>query len=196
VTEPGSGNRPTVPKKQLRAEMRGLRAAVPAAERARLGSLIERRVLGMPQYAAAGCVLLSYSFGSEVATAGILRSAVAAGKRVLLPYVEGEALEGAEVTRDDDLVPTGYGPKEPPHRIPVDPAEVDLVVTPGLAFDRRGGRLGYGGGFYDRYLARLRPAAVRAGIGFAFQVIPEVPVGPSDERVHFVVTDAETIDCR
>jgi 5-formyltetrahydrofolate cyclo-ligase len=73
---------------------------------------------------------------------------------------------------------------------------VDLVVTPGLAFDRRGYRVGYGGGFYDRYLARLRPNAARTAIGFSFQVVEEVPADPGDERVHLVVTEAETIDCR
>jgi 5-formyltetrahydrofolate cyclo-ligase len=70
------------------------------------------------------------------------------------------------------------------------------VVTPGLAFDRHGRRLGYGGGHYDRYLARLGPRAVRVGIAFSIQVIEDVPAAPEDERVHVVVTDAGVIDCR
>ena len=60
----------------------------------------------------------------------------------------------------------------------VDPDEVDLVITPGLAFDRAGHRLGYGGGHYDRYLGRARPEAPRVGIGFPLQLVDEVPVEP------------------
>jgi 5-formyltetrahydrofolate cyclo-ligase len=183
-------------KGELRSRMRRLRASLDPQERVRLVSRIEERLVAIPDFVAAGCVLLFYSFGSEVATAGLVDHALARGKRVLLPYVEGEALEAAEVVAGEELVSTAYGPKEPPRRKAVDPGEVDLVVTPGLAFDRRGYRVGYGGGFYDRYLARLRPNATRTAIGFSFQVVEEVPADPGDERVHLVVTEAETIDCR
>lgn len=71
-----------------------------------------------------------------------------------------------------------------------------MVITPGLAFDRRGFRLGYGGGYYDQYLTRLRPETTRVGIGFSIQLIDRIPEEPLDQRVHFVVTDAELVDCR
>jgi 5-formyltetrahydrofolate cyclo-ligase len=66
-------------------------------------------------------------------------------------------------------------------------------VTPGLAFDRQGRRLGYGGAYYDRYLTRLEPHAVRIGIGFDEQVVEEVPVEPTDEPVDVIVTDGGVI---
>jgi 5-formyltetrahydrofolate cyclo-ligase len=183
-------------KAELRARMRRLRASVDPEERARLGGRIEERLVAMPDFVTAGSVLLFYSFGSEVATAGLVERARALGKRVLLPYLAGRALEAAEIDAGEELVPTTYGPKEPGRRRAIDPKEVDLVVTPGLAFDRRGYRLGYGGGFYDRYLARLRSDATRMAVGFSFQVVDEVPADPADERVHLVVTESETIDCR
>ena len=176
--------------------MRRLRASLDPEERVRLVARIEERLVAIPDFVAAGSVLLFYSFGSEVATSGLVDQARARGRRVLLPYVEGEALQAAEVIAGEAMVPTAYGPKEPPRRRAVAPGEVDLVVAPGLAFDRRGYRLGYGGGFYDRYLARLRPNATRTAIGFSFQVIDEVPAGSGDEPVHLVVTEDETIDCR
>jgi 5-formyltetrahydrofolate cyclo-ligase len=71
----------------------------------------------------------------------------------------------------------------------VDPASIDLVVTPGLAFDRRGRRLGYGGGHYDRFLRRLPPSTIRVGIGFAAQVVDRVPAGPTDEPLDALVTE-------
>jgi 5-formyltetrahydrofolate cyclo-ligase len=183
-------------KSDLRARMQRLRASVPEDARARLGGLIEERLAGLPAFAAATSTLLFYSFGSEVPTAGLIQRAVAAGKRVLLPYLDGDSLEAAEVSPDQALVPTGYGPKEPGRRIPVDPAEVDLVVTPGLAFDRHGHRLGYGRGFYDRYLGRLRRDALRTGVAFGFQVVDAVPAGPRDEVVDLIVTEGEVIECR
>jgi 5-formyltetrahydrofolate cyclo-ligase len=176
--------------------MRKLRSSLDPKDRGRLVRRIEERLVAIPEFVTAGSVLLFYSFGSEVATGGLVDQARARGKRVLLPYVEAETLEAAEFVPGDELVPTTYGAKEPAGRRAIQPAEIDLVVTPGLAFDRRGRRLGYGGGFYDRYLGRLSPGATRVAIGFSFQVVDEVPAGPGDEPVHLVVTEAETIDCR
>jgi 5-formyltetrahydrofolate cyclo-ligase len=153
-------------------------------------------LFALPGMASARTVLLFYSFGSEVATRGMADRLRIEGKRLLLPYVDGDAMEAAEVGPGDELIRAPYGAREPNRRVPVDPGEVDLVVTPGLAFDRRGHRLGYGGGFYDRYLARLRPETVRVGIGFAVQLVDRVPAGPDDQRVDLVVTEAGVVDCR
>jgi 5-formyltetrahydrofolate cyclo-ligase len=183
-------------KEPLRAQMREVRASIDPEERARMVRAVEEQLAALPEFAAAGTVLLFYSFGSEVGTSGVARRVLGDGKRLLLPFLADEGMEAAEVVLGDELSPTAYGPREPARRVAVNPRKVDLVVTPGLAFDRRGRRLGYGGGHYDRYLARLRPDAVRVGIGFSVQVVDEVPAGPADQRVHLVVTDAEVIDCR
>jgi 5-formyltetrahydrofolate cyclo-ligase len=173
--------------------MRSLRAALPPEERARLAALVEAGLLALPQTAAAHTVMVFSSFGSEVPTDGIVRRVLAAGHRVLLPYLDSAALEAAELQPGETPVPSAYGPAEPPSRVPVDPGEVDLVVVPGLAFDRQGNRVGYGGGHYDRYLARLDRDAVRVGIAFHLQLVEGVPNGPGDERVDLVITDRETI---
>jgi 5-formyltetrahydrofolate cyclo-ligase len=186
---------PVEDKAALRDRMRALRATIPPLERARLANLVEGNLFVLPEVAASRTVLLFYSFGSEVATRGMASRALDAGKRLLFPYLEAGTMEAAEVRSVDELVPTGYGPREPARRVAVEPAEVDLIVTPGLAFDRRGHRLGYGGGHYDRFLGRLGPAA-RVGIGFSLQLVERVPAEPGDQRVDLVVTDAEVIDCR
>lgn len=182
-------------KAALRRRMRALRDALPEAERERLGALVAERLLGLPEVARARGVLLFYSFGSEVPTAGVAARLHESGARLFLPYLEDGAMEAAEVGPGDPLLPSGYGPREPARRARVDPERVDLVVVPGLAFDRRGHRLGYGGGHYDRYLGRVGRAA-RVGIGFSFQLLDEVPAGPGDRRLDLVVTDAETVVCR
>lgn len=185
-------------KADLRRRMRAARGALPDDERARLGSEIERRLLDVPEIRAAATVLLFYAFGSEVPTRGMASTLSARGIRVLLPYlVEGTMAAAAyEPGRPEALTPSGYGPKEPADRRAVDPGEVDVVVAPGLAFDREGHRLGYGGGHYDRYLASLRTDATRVGIGFGLQVVDAVPHGPDDQALHVVVTDRETIRVR
>jgi 5-formyltetrahydrofolate cyclo-ligase len=183
-------------KAALRARMRAVRRAIPPEERAPLAGLIEARLIDLPAVRRARTVLLFYSFGSEVSTAGIARRLLDRGQRVLLPFLEETIMEAAELRADQPPVATAYGPKEPPERVPVDPAQVDVIVTPGLGFDRAGYRIGYGGGYYDRYLARLGPHATRIGIAFDAQVLEAVPYGERDERLDFIVTDRETIDCR
>lgn len=183
-------------KATLRDKMRELRRAVPSEERRRLARQAEVRLLGLEEVGEVATVLLFYSFGSEVGTGGVGDHLLSQGKRVLLPFLTPQGMEAAEVLPGDPLLPSGYGPREPSHRIPLDPMEVDLVVTPGLAFDRRGFRLGYGGGHYDRYLTRVRPETLRIGFAFSVQLIDHVPEEPSDQKVHVVVTDAEVVDCR
>lgn len=134
------------------------------------------------------------SFGSEIPTEGIIRRLVDKGRRVLLPYMAGPEMLAAEIRRGDPLVPTTYGPKEPSHRVAVDRSEIDVVIAPGLAFDRSGYRLGYGGGNYDRFLARLGGHTTRIGIAFHVQLLPSVPHEPGDVPMDYVVTDQETID--
>lgn len=175
--------------------MRDLRSVLSAEERPRLAIRIEERLFGLPAFGRARAVLLFSSFGSEVPTRGIAERLQSEGHRVLMPFMQDDVMHAAELRPGESLLPSTYGPKEPPSRIPVDPKEVDAVVAPGLAFDRSGFRIGYGGGHYDRYLRRMQPQATRIGIAFHLQVVELVPHGAADLPVHFVVTDEETIAC-
>lgn len=187
---------PDTLKAALRAKMRRVRAAIPGEERRARGEAIRELLLGLPEMRRAGTVLVFASFGSEVPTRPLAADLHSGGKRLLLPYLAGGEMEVAEVASSEPLVPSAYGPPEPARRAPADPADIDVVVAPGLAFDRRGNRLGYGGGAYDRYLARLRPVTLIVGIGFQEQIVDEVPTGWGDVPVHLVVTDREVIDAR
>ena len=182
-------------KAAVRARMRAIRGAIPASERTALGERIESRVFDLPPLREARTVLLFYSFGSEVPTARMAQRLVREGRRVLLPFLEGPEMQAAELRPGEPAEATSYGPKEPAHRVAVDSGEVDVVIAPGLAFDRSGYRIGYGGGHYDRYLRRLEPRAVRVGIGFSMQLVEEVPWERGDEQVHLVVTEQGILDC-
>jgi 5-formyltetrahydrofolate cyclo-ligase len=157
---------------------------------------LAERMFEVPAVRAARTVLSFSSFGSEVPTEAIARRLRGQETRVLLPYLEEREIQAAAVVAGDPLVATTYGPMEPAARIPVDPQEVEVVLVPGLAFDRRGYRVGYGGGHYDRFLTRLQTQTLRIGIAFDGQIVPSVPHGPEDEPVDLVVTDRRTIDSR
>ena len=115
------------------------------------------------------------------------------GKVLILPKVGSDGLGLYEVRDTDrDLVPGTWGIREPiPDRCPLaDPQDVDFALVPGLAFDRRGRRLGYGGGFYDRLISgALSEDTPLVSGAFEVQMVEEVPVGPSDMPVHAVVTE-------
>jgi 5-formyltetrahydrofolate cyclo-ligase len=196
LTAPGGAEELARRKAALRERMKAVRKAISPEEREALARAMEDRLFALPALGQAHTVMLFSSFGSEIRTVGLVRRLMDEGRRVLLPFVDGTEMGATELRPEDALVSTSYGPREPAQRRLVDPGDVDLVLAPGLAFDRHGYRIGYGAGYYDRYLARLRPDALRVGIGFHLQVVEEVPHGPADEPLDLVVTDRETIDCR
>jgi 5-formyltetrahydrofolate cyclo-ligase len=89
-----------------------------------------------------------------------------------------------------------YGAAEPRSPDDVPPESIDVVVVPGLAFDRQGYRVGYGRGYYDRFLPRTRADARRVGIAFSMQTVEDVPHGDADQPVDSLMTEIETICCR
>jgi 5-formyltetrahydrofolate cyclo-ligase len=182
-------------KERLRRHMRAVRAAIPPEERGAAAAAVEAALLELPVVADATTMLAFASFGSEIPTAGILAGLRAAGKRMLLPFLVDGEMEAALVEPDEAMAPSSYGALEPAVRRAVDPSVVDAVVAPGLAFDRAGRRLGYGGGYFDRYLRRIPEAAARIGIGFAVQLVDEVPVAVGDELLDLVVTEAGVVEC-
>jgi 5-formyltetrahydrofolate cyclo-ligase len=136
-----------------------------------------------------------WSFGSEVDTGELLRRLRAAGLRVALPRIRDGEVEPAGFEPGGALAPTSFGAMEPASTAAVDPERIDVVLTPGVAFDRRGNRVGYGRGYYDRLLARIRAEAATIAIAFDLQVVDQVPAGRGDRRVDVIVTESEVIRC-
>ena len=143
-------------KAEIRAALLEARRRIPPAEREALSAAICGRTAKMPAYRAAGTVHAYVGVASEVRTLPLLEDAWRAGKRVVCPRIGTDGrLEGRQVRSRGDLVAGPRGLLEPdPERTPIIPGEeLDLVVVPGVGFDRRGGRLGFGGGYYDRFLS-------------------------------------------
>lgn len=182
-------------KRELRREVLARRDAMDAVERAERSRDIAARALALPEIGDAGTVMAFWSFGSEVDTAPLIEGVLANGTRLVLPRVEGAEVVAAAYASGDPVAASSFGAMEPTGGPVTAPLEVDVVVVPGVAFDRRGARVGYGGGFYDRFLPRTRAGVPAIAVAFALQVVGEVPEGPFDRRVDAIVTEHEVIRC-
>lgn len=183
-------------KQALRKRVLVERAAVPPAARAEASAVITARLEALEELAQARAVLGYAAFGAEVDLDGFLAARLARGRQVYLPWVDGEDLHAARVADlAGSLAPGWRGVREPSPqwRAPADPTVLDAVVVPGLAFDRRGHRLGYGGGHFDRLLSRLRPGTLVVGVAFDAQLVDAVPVEDHDVPVDAVVTESCTV---
>lgn len=148
------------------------------------------RFLALPQVAAADTLLLYHGMGAEPDTARLLPALRAMGKRVCLPRcLPGHALEARLTGPDSALVPHPFGMLEPGEDCPpTERDKIDLILVPGLAFDRSGGRLGQGGGYYDRFLAGY--PGFTAALCRQALLLDRVPRAGHDLGVDLVVTEA------
>ena len=179
----------------IRAAKRALRRAVrrrilaldPEARRGEEAALL-RRIPSLPGYDRAATVLLyATAFREEIETRPLLEDVLRRGRRLVLPRVDRSANRLAlhHVTElERDLVPGVLEIPEPASACPlVDPREIDWALVPGLAFDRRGYRLGRGAGHYDRLLPRLRRSVPRWAAALSPQWIDALPIEPHDQRL-------------
>ncbi len=184
-------------KEKMRREMLQKRDAHHTEKGHDLCLRIMDRFLRLPQFDAAKCILLYASKGSEAHTDGIMRSALSLGKKVALPVTSNDKheLEFYEIHSPSELSPGAFGIPEPapdPSK-KVEPGEADLVVVPGISFDKRGYRIGYGKGYYDKLLPKIR--GVRVGLAYEAQMVERVPEAPHDVAVDMIVTEERKIDC-
>jgi 5-formyltetrahydrofolate cyclo-ligase len=182
-------------KSHLRKTVLARRDAMDAGSRAASSRAIVRKIVGLTAYGEARTVMAYAGFGSELQTDAFLRHTLNEGKRLLLPRVnrQKKRLDVYEV-RDParDLEAGTWGIREP--RLDLcdlaDPRAAGFVLVPGVAFDVRGGRLGYGAGFYDRLLSGgVSPQACLVAGAFETQRVEEVPMDEHDVPVDLVVTE-------
>ncbi len=180
-------------KRALRRQVLAERDRLPERERAAMSAAIVDRLLASDELRGARTVMAFWSFGSEVDTLPLLERLEAAGTQVVLPRIEDRDVEPVAYAAGEPLSETPFGAKEPASGRRLEPSELDVVVVPGVAFDRAGGRVGYGAGFYDRLLGRVREDAFAVAVAFGLQVVERVPSGGTDRRVDAVVTEREVI---
>lgn len=158
---------------------------------------IKKKFMELPEFKKARIILFYVSIRGEVKTDGMISECLNNNKRVLVPFanIETNQLLISEINNLDELEPGSFGIPEPknPRKFPLD--KVDLVITPGIAFDRKGNRVGYGTGFYDRFLKKLKKGIPFIGLAYGFQMVKEIPTDGMDVRVHKIVTEKEIIEC-
>jgi 5-formyltetrahydrofolate cyclo-ligase len=190
-----------IPIDQLKAELRksalARREALPPAERQAAAGAIARRPF--PLRISPGVIVSGFSpLKSEINPLPLLRTLADAGARLALPVVagRGQPLIMRAYAFGQELNSGVWGIREPKDDAPeVDP---DVLIVPLAAFDRRGNRIGYGAGYYDMTINRLRALkpVTAVGIAYAAQEVPDVPVTERDARLDLVLTERETIDFR
>ena len=154
------------------------------------------KLIDLPEFHDARVVMIYLDIPNEVDAADVARAAWRDGKTVLAPKVtwEQKCMEAMEINSlHDELVHTPQGLREPSKGEPWPIGDIDLIVVPALAYDRKGNRLGRGGGFYDRFLASENLRATTCGLAFAEQALDELPVHANDLPVDILVTDEEVL---
>ena len=187
---------PSDQKAMLRRAALAARDAMPASERQAAAEQIAARPF--PVEVAKGAIVSGFSpLKSEINPLPLMRKLAAAGARLALPVVagRGKPLIMRAYAFGQPLAAGVWGIREPKADAPE--VEPDILLVPLLAFDRNGNRIGYGAGYYDKTINRLRgrKAVVAVGIAFAAQEIAEVPATVRDARLDLVLTERETIDC-
>lgn len=174
-------------KKALRAEIRAKKRALTPAQIEDASRRLAALLFGHSAYQAAKSIYGYLSYNQEVRTAGILRQAQADGKRVAVPKVFGETMKFLWLDDLSAVAPGAYNIPEPVADGPEADDETALILMPGLAFDPEGHRCGYGGGFYDKYLA-AHPKHVTLALCYGFQMFDHLDVDDYDIPVQYVIS--------
>lgn len=161
---------------------------------------ITEHVLDLDCFQQAETVFIYVDFRSEVQTRGLISKMHEMGKRVVVPVTllqERDLLPVYISDMEMDLAPGYASILEPVETIRetqrVSPASLDIVFLPGSVFDERGGRMGYGGGFYDRFVSGKAPQALRIGLAYEQQMVQEAPLQDHDERMDMIITEKRVI---
>jgi len=181
-----------VEKKELRKRMLKLRDEQRPADRALWDDIIFSKLTGSSDYREAKVVFIFVSFRSEVDTHRIIRKALEDGKVVGVPKVlsKAEGMKAFRIESMQDLAEGYFGVLEPKKGSPEIPAaDIDLIVIPGAAFDREGGRIGYGGGFYDKYISEAGRGIRKVALAYRMQILDKVPMEENDMRVDAIITN-------
>ena len=155
---------------------------------------IENNLINLVQYKNSKTIMFYVSFNSEVNTHDMIREALR-NKTVVIPKVAHHEIEPSVIIDFDNLIPSSkFGILEPIETMKIAYKNINLVLVPGIVFDEEGHRIGYGFGYYDKFLKKV-PKAIKIGLVFDFQVIDRIPREMHDVPVDFIMTEERVIKC-
>ena len=191
-------------KSELRQKMKELRSTLTKEEQLRSWEEIQRRLTGMELWSKSTELFTYLSFGSEVDTCRLVKEALSgernSPKAVYVPRVEGKSMNFYQITGASILKPSKFGVPEPDgsNLIPytaTNPAP-RLMLVPGLVFDLQGNRIGYGAGYYDKFLTEAgEDHFVKVALAYDFQLVDRIPAEEYDIRMDYIVTPGRLITC-
>lgn len=184
-------------KSDLRSSLRKLRAE--QQDREYLGQQAWQRVAALPQFQQAKRILMFAAVRDEIPTLDSIATSIDSGLAVAVPYCQDGTLQLTLLRDLNELEAGAYGILEPRQQLRsdplrrVNPQQIDFAIVPGLGFDREGGRIGYGKGYYDRLLPQLPTDCPKVGLAYDCQLVENIPVESYDQRMDFIVTPTQTI---
>lgn len=158
--------------------------------------VIKNHILQLPDLLNARTIMAYLSFDNEVRTDEIISELIKSSKTVCVPKLFGKKMVPYKIfSINEDFIIDRYGIREPHSDISmeVDRKDIDVVIVPGVVFDLHGGRYGYGGGYYDRFLATLKPTAKKIAIAFDLQISKKLPLSDSDVWIDSLITESGII---
>ncbi|HWB19598.1 MAG TPA: 5-formyltetrahydrofolate cyclo-ligase [Phycisphaerales bacterium] len=184
-------------KRTIRTRVRSVIASLSEDFRHIASVSASARLTSLAQCQAASYIMLYMPLPDEVDVTPIAVRCFQRNQSICVPRVDWDRKEMHPVeikSLDNKTLHTdAHGLRQPTVGTPIPVDMIDLVIVPGLAFDLNGTRLGRGAGYYDRFLARLRPSALRVGIAFDQQITDPLPVAPHDQRMNLIITDKRII---
>lgn len=187
-------------KKALRENMIIRRKNLSEKERMFKSNKIKEKLFNLEQYKKANFIFSFISTEEEVNTHDIIKESISSGKRVGVPVTipKEKKLIVSEIRDFDKELEVGYynilTPKKEYIR-EVSPEKIDIVLVPGLIFRKDGYRIGYGGGYYDRFLSNIK-SVIKIGICFEMQILEDIPIDDYDIPVDLIITEERIIDCK
>ena len=182
-------------KNQLKESILQKRNSLSKEEIIEKSNEIKNKLFNLKNYKNSKTIMFFVSFNSEVNTHDMIRDALK-NKTVVVPKVVHHEIEPSIIIDFDNLMPCGkFGILEPIEAMKIAYKNIDLVLVPGIVFDKEGHRIGYGFGFYDKFLAKV-PKAIKIGLCFDFQFVDKIPAEMHDVPVDMIVTEKRVVECR
>ena len=184
-------------KHVLRRKMLERRRLLTSEQITHASGIITNRLLLWPVLKEAKICMAFLSMADEPQLDGVINELICNGKTVCVPRLHSDfgSMEAAILTSLSEVITGRINLRVPKPECPlVSPEQIDLVLVPGVAFDKSGARIGMGAGYYDRYLSSV-PNAVLAGVAWGFQVLEDIPCEPHDVSVRYLVTEDGIYDC-
>lgn len=182
----------TLSKSEIRKEILRVRGEASPLTLKEYNNIIFNKVISTGEYEKSKLMFIYVSYKNEVDTYNIIRHALEKGKRVCVPKVlsKAEGMVAVEIKSVNELRKGFQGILEPEiseKNVVINEKDIDLVIIPGVAFDLNGGRVGYGGGFYDRFLPLLNENCGKIAIAYDFQIVPRINVEKNDFTVKCII---------